>query len=447
MPARVALLLSLLLLAPGPARAAPPAAPAQAQADPLKDAFEALPEADRRALQAALVWTGDFNGAVAGTFGPRTREALLAFADRSGAAPEAALTGPVRSKLLVAAEAARGAAGFTLLRDTRAALSIGVPSKRLPVRSPIPDGTRYASGDGRSVLETAGRPASPDGLADVFARLTREAPERHVAYKLARPDFVVVSGEVGDRKFYSRYALATPAGGVPTLRGFTLTYPVAARDMDRIALAVAASFDPMPPMPATPPPAAPAPSAAAPRAPPPPPVLVGAAVLVAPGLALARADAKTCMEPTLAGAPAAFTRQDPESGLALLAAATRPEAVPVVLAPPDAAARLALFFLPGETAPGLAAASVSSTGGGRILAPVQGSDAAVIDDEHRFMGFSGARSGKAVTVGGVVTAATYELIDAARAARFLAAAAVPPGTAGKPLRPPTLLPLRCRARA
>jgi hypothetical protein len=76
---------------PVPARAAPRPAPAAgAPADPAFEAakvtFEALPEADRKAVQDALVWTGDFNAVVSGAFGRRTFEALNAYGARTGGA-------------------------------------------------------------------------------------------------------------------------------------------------------------------------------------------------------------------------------------------------------------------------------------------------------------------------------------------------------------------------
>src|SRR6185437_9590965 len=59
--------------------AAAPAAPDVAFAA-SKRAFDGLPPADRLAIQNALVWTGDYNGTVDGSFGRGTRDAMIAFA-------------------------------------------------------------------------------------------------------------------------------------------------------------------------------------------------------------------------------------------------------------------------------------------------------------------------------------------------------------------------------
>ena len=57
-------------------------APAPPSADPLYDsqkaAFEALPEADRKAIQDSLIWSGQYLGVVDGVFGKRTRDAIVA---------------------------------------------------------------------------------------------------------------------------------------------------------------------------------------------------------------------------------------------------------------------------------------------------------------------------------------------------------------------------------
>jgi len=95
-----------------------PAVPAIAQQKPVasdaldaaRAVFEALPEAERKAIQDALVWTGDYNGTVDGTFGKRTFDAMRAFETRSGLAADGILTPAERDALLAAARRERDAA-------------------------------------------------------------------------------------------------------------------------------------------------------------------------------------------------------------------------------------------------------------------------------------------------------------------------------------------------
>ena len=88
--------------------------------------------------------------------------------------------------------------------------------------------------------------ASADpNLAALYARLTAETPTRKVAYKAMKPNvFFVVSGQEGARKFYSRFEKNESAS--PPIRGFTFTYPASAQNFDRVALAVANSFEAFP---------------------------------------------------------------------------------------------------------------------------------------------------------------------------------------------------------
>ena len=67
-------------------------------------------------------------------------------------------------------------------------------------------------------------------------------PGRKITYKLLRPDFFVVTGETATGRFYRRLA-AGPDG----LRGFSIGYDKAlAADLDRLVIAIAASFEPFP---------------------------------------------------------------------------------------------------------------------------------------------------------------------------------------------------------
>src|SRR5215218_5769290 len=75
------------------AQTAPPPSPRTVAPDPAAEAaraaFEALPESERKALQEALVWVGDYNGMADGNLGRQTYDALLAFQGRRKGNPQA----------------------------------------------------------------------------------------------------------------------------------------------------------------------------------------------------------------------------------------------------------------------------------------------------------------------------------------------------------------------
>ncbi|MBE7248201.1 MAG: serine protease, partial [Actinomycetospora chiangmaiensis] len=324
-----------------PARALPKsplaaAAPADPAFESAKAAFEALAEANRKAIQDALVWTGDFNAVVSGTFGRRTFEALGAYRARSGGADPLDPRG--RAALVAAGAAAKGAARFRVAVDPGTGAVMGVPERMLAKRTPLPAGTRWQSQDGRVTLESRSFPPGTETLDTLFEKATAPLPGRKVTYKLRRPDAVVITAETGPGLSYIRYA-----SGPQGVRGFLFGYDrTLAPEVDRLVIAVANAFEPFPDA-ARPQPvaglaadpgaaarAAPTRAAAQPSVPPLPAASLtllpaaGAGLAVAPGRVLtASAVLEGCAVPRIGTAPARVLATDP-AGLALLDAPGAP---------------------------------------------------------------------------------------------------------------------------
>ena len=332
--------LTLAAAAPAPAIFAQTSAPVGKlpgnAADAAKTAFLALPEADRKAVQDALVWLGFYNGVVDGTFGKRTQDAIAAFQKSIAAPTDGIVTQAQLSALKASAQKARVAVGFQIFDDPATGARIGAPLKWLEKKTPIPDGVKLASRDGSAVLELAAPKAPDDTLASLYARFSADSPARKLTYKAMKADaFFVVSGEEAGRKFYRRYAIA-PAGSpqASALRGFVFVYPAAKSELyDPVAIAIANAFDPFPSAPKpsplasaipTPPPSpAPAPTPAA-------PALVATALVVAPGQAVTALTPADCAKPLIEGKEVTFLKND-ASGLTLLNGAFPAPAAPARL--------------------------------------------------------------------------------------------------------------------
>ncbi len=425
----------LAFMAPVRAGAAAESEPAVAGLDVDKTAFDALSEGDRRAVQDALTWTGDFSGTASGVYGPRTREALAAFKARVGL-PPSALDNALRDRLLRAGDQARKDVGFAVVNDVRTGLRIGLPLKLLPKQAATASGTRYSGPDGAVDVDTVARPAGEGGLAEVFARMSVTGPSRTVTYKLSRPDFFVVSGDANDRKFYSRFAIGA-AGETSTIRGFTISYPkAAAKKLDPVALAVAGSFAPFPDVATPPAPAAKLPSSS--------PAPAAEAVLVAPGVVLAKLSRADCPAPSVDGVAASWRKEDAPLGLAILDLPT-PGGAPVPFAAATTADEvLALFHAEprGAPRPGLLAASSDLRAGDSrpyafsIALPLQGEGGAVlVDASGALVGLVVPRGTPSLTVAGTVLEARYDVVDAATLAAFVkGAVAVTVPTAPSPPR-------------
>jgi hypothetical protein len=284
----------------------PPVAPSAE--DAAKAAFLALPEATRKAAQEALVWLGLYVGVNDGEFGKRTHDAILAFQASVKAPADGALSPPLLNALLAAGQKARDATGFQVVSDPKTGAKIGAPLKLL-----------NASGGAR--LDFASN-ADAD-LVALYARLSAATPTRKITYKAIKPDaFFVVSGQEGPVKFYTRFDKNSAA--TPPIRGFTFAYPAwQAPALDRVAIAVANSFEPFPESPPAPAPSAganaAAPSASSAAPPPAAPSPAATALIVAPGKALTALKANACPKPTVAGKPVRIERADAGTGLALLA--------------------------------------------------------------------------------------------------------------------------------
>ena len=416
-----------------PPRAAPkppPAAgaPADLAFEGAKAAFEALPEADRKAVQEALVWTGDFNAVVSGTFGRRTFEALSAYQARSG--PADPLDPRGRAALLAAGAAARTAARFRVAVDPGTGAVMGVPERLLAKRTALPAGTRWQSQDGRVTLESRAFPPETETLDALFEKATAPLPGRKVTYKLRRPDIVVVTAETGPGLSYIRYA-AGPQG----VRGFLFGYDRAlAPEVDRLVIAVANAFEPFPDPagsgPAAPaqPPALPPPVSLAAAAP------AGAGLTVAPGRVLTAAAAlEGCALPRIGAAPARLLATDP-AGLALLDAPGAPAPLrPAIRAEPGPPEDGVIALAPG--ADGIQAAPGEVQGTDVIAALQPGSAGApVLDRSGALVGLVARYPTAPRRIAGVVPPARLPLVPARAVAAFLDAQ----GVAGPNLAGPNL---------
>jgi peptidoglycan hydrolase-like protein with peptidoglycan-binding domain len=301
----LAFALVLCFLSPPASAQTPPAAPS---ADDVamaaqKAAFLALPEATRKAAQEALVWLGLYVGVNDGDFGKRTRDAILAFQGNVKAPADGTLSPPFLKALLAAGQKAREAAGFQVMSDPKSGAKIGAPLKLLSARA----GAR---------LDFA---SSADAdLSALYARLSAATPTRKIAYKAIKPDaFFVVSGQDGASKFYTRFDKNPNAN--PPLRGFTFTYPASlSATLDRVAIAIANSFEPFPESAAAPGASGAAPPASSAAAPPAVPQPAATALVVARGEALTALKANDCSNPTVAGKPVRIERADAATSLTML---------------------------------------------------------------------------------------------------------------------------------
>ncbi len=412
--------------------------------------FEALPEAERKAIQNDLIWAGQFNGAVSGSYGPLTFRAINAFKGARGPA-DGLLPPAERAALAKAAQAARDAAGFKILADDKTGVQIGIPQKLLPKRDVTPSGgSRWQSADEKVTLDTSTTPPGGEDLAAIYEKAITVSPNspRKITYKLLRPDFFVITGETPTGRFYRRLA-----SGPQGLRGFSIGYDKAlAPTVDKLVIAIAASFEPFPTAAVPARPSTVAGAAASPSS--------GLPSLLSPatrsneryGVALAlnervalsvAAAVDNCRVLRVGARNAKLRQKDDASGLALLdlevAGAAKPpglrdeaagasEALVLVAFGNDAGKRAAVA-LPGQSA--------QAGGKPALSAPLQPGQAGTpaFDRQGRLVGIVTDNPSDKVLIAGVAPQRSYAFADAAAIQAFLGKAGVslPAAAAGQEL--------------
>jgi peptidoglycan hydrolase-like protein with peptidoglycan-binding domain len=451
---RAATATALLMMAAcatlSPAGAQTPAPAGAAQPDPVfaaaQKAFEALSDAERKAIQDDLVWATDFRGGTSGSFGPLTFRAVSAFQKQTGATVDGNLKPEQRATIAAAAGKARASAKFSVVVDGKTGVRIGVPQRPLARTMAGATGTRWASADNAISLETGVENGTP--LAALFDRFNAPAPNRKVTYKLLRPDWFVVTADTAGQRTYVRYAAVGQA-----LKGFVFSYPISGGpEFDRLAVAIANSFDPDPAqggaVAASSPPqqgasAQPVTPAAAQRGLPGGSGLIATGVAIAPGKVLTTASVAGCATINAATLPAKVAASDKDAGLAVLDVAGL-KARPAALMPGGAAEGASLvvigFAEQRQGAPQLVVAPGEArvpqgSGTLRVFAPLQhGAAGSLVLDRQG--GLAGVVSGTAQEprlVAGITPAASWPVVKTDAVARLLQQA----GTNLTPGSPPS----------
>ena len=248
-----AVLLAGLVAASMPCAATAQAAPkkqpaakkaAASKSNPAIATYAAMPIADKIAIQTDLIWTGDYNGVANGDFNERAVAAVKAFQVRNGGKDTGILSPQERAALAAAAKAKQETAGWRVLDDAVTGARVGIPLKIVARTGALKEGTRWASVHGEVVIETF-RVAEPGTtLAMVFDRQKKAPAGRAIGYNVLRPDFFVVSGTQGLKRFYVRGQVNAQGDEI---RGVTILYDQAMEGiMSPLVIAMSNAFQPFP---------------------------------------------------------------------------------------------------------------------------------------------------------------------------------------------------------
>ena len=125
---------------------------ADATPEPTTDVFAGIGRDERLKIQAALLWSGDYTGAVNGADPMLT--AVKNFQKRIKNKVTGQLTADERARLLAAAHDREQEFGWSVVVDPATGIRIGLPVKMVPQAHEAAHGTRWSSRHGEIQVET-----------------------------------------------------------------------------------------------------------------------------------------------------------------------------------------------------------------------------------------------------------------------------------------------------
>jgi hypothetical protein len=228
---------------PEPVQTTPPSAPVKSagnNAPRTSGVFADVPFAERIKIQAALLWSGDYVGAVNGEDPMLT--AVKNYQKRIKAKITGALTPGERANLIAAARHHEQEFGWNVVIDPATGIRIGLPTKMVPHARDAARGTRWSSKHGEVQVETF-RIKDPNlKLAALFEQEKKAPSSRRVEYSVLNDDNFFISGLQGLKKFSVRAKLRDGE-----VRGFTMLFDQMMETIvSPVMVAMASSFSPFP---------------------------------------------------------------------------------------------------------------------------------------------------------------------------------------------------------
>ena len=225
-----------------PAEAPKPATPktADTKAEPVPDVFAGIPFGERRKIQAALLWSGDFTGAAAGD--DPMLAAVKNYQKRNKGKITGVLTPSERAALLADAKIHEDEFGWNVVVDPATGVRIGLPTKMVPNAHDAARGTRWSSAHGEVQVETFRIKDAALTLAALFEKEKKEPATRKIETSVLHDDNFFISGMQGLKLFSVRAKVRDGE-----VRGFTMMYDQMMEGIVApVMVAMATAFSPFP---------------------------------------------------------------------------------------------------------------------------------------------------------------------------------------------------------
>jgi peptidoglycan hydrolase-like protein with peptidoglycan-binding domain len=204
------------------------------------DTANAMAQAERLAIQSDLAWVGQYNGAITGEVSERMVAAIKEFQKAKGGKQTGVLNPQERSVLAETARRRQENVGWKIVTDPGTGARLGVPTKLVPQQSSDASGAKWSSSTGTIQIQLARRKQADPTTAKLAEQEKREPAGRKVEYTVVKPDFFVLSGMQGLKKFYVRGQLKGDE-----VRILTILYDQATEGtVEPVVIAMSSAFAP-----------------------------------------------------------------------------------------------------------------------------------------------------------------------------------------------------------
>ncbi|WP_027514702.1 serine protease [Bradyrhizobium sp. WSM1417] len=202
---------------------------------------DAMAQAERLSLQSDLAWVGQYNGAITGDVSARLVEAIKEYQKVKGGKPTGVLNPQERAALAETARRKQESVGWKIVTEMTSGARLGIPSKLVPQQATDANGSKWTSPTGTvQVLLSRRKEANPTTAK--LAEAEKKEPGRKVDYTVVKPDFFVLSGLQGLKKFYMR---GTSRGD--EVRIMTILYDQATENtVEPVVIAMSSAFNAFP---------------------------------------------------------------------------------------------------------------------------------------------------------------------------------------------------------
>jgi peptidoglycan hydrolase-like protein with peptidoglycan-binding domain len=206
------------------------------------DTANAMAQAERQAIQSDLAWVGHYNGAINGEVSERMVAAIKAFQKDQGGKQTGVLNPQERGVLAEAAKKRQDNVGWKIVFDAGTGVRLGIPAKLVPQQTSDANGVKWSSATGTIQIQMARRKEAAPATAKLAEQEKKEPAGRKIDYSVVKPDFFVLSGMQGLKKFYLRGQIRGDE-----VRILTILYDQATEGtMEPVVIAMSSAFNPFP---------------------------------------------------------------------------------------------------------------------------------------------------------------------------------------------------------